>query len=409
MPASTEPMNGRVELHVHLDGSIPPATLLRTAQRRQLRLPGIDRVPTSVNDVISALHSTGAVWKWFDLVNDIIGGDEATLTDVATDFVGRQARQNVTYTEVRYDPVRPAHSRLANESVSIRRVVLAIEKGLRVGCERHGIEVYQLLCAMRGAPASQCYEVAELAASVRSGLLGGVVGLDLAGDELHYNNSRGDVEGCFTYAKSHLMLNTTVHAGEMADDEAQDVRTAIEVMHADRIGHGYAAVHDLAVLNLLVQSHVHVESCPAGHHDNLNATGMYHHLGLNFGLNTDDPAAYFQNVTLSQVDALVTTRLGFTPLDLSRAYGNARAAAFAPSAARVVAQQKQDAIQLVFLECACLFALTAAVMILAHSIRHIKRAMSLCSHVPNRTPVRDDLLIRSHSRSVGDRCETARK
>ena len=58
MPASTEPMNGRVELHVHLDGSIPPATLLRTAQRRQLRLPGIDRVPTSVNDVISALHST---------------------------------------------------------------------------------------------------------------------------------------------------------------------------------------------------------------------------------------------------------------------------------------------------------------------------------------------------------------
>ena len=106
---------------------------------------------------------------------------------MATDFVGRQARQNVTYTEVRYDPVRPAHSRLANESVSIRRAVLAIEKGLRVGCERHGIEVYQLLCAMRGAPASQCYEVAELAASVRSGLLGGVVGLDLAGDELHYN------------------------------------------------------------------------------------------------------------------------------------------------------------------------------------------------------------------------------
>ena len=161
------------------------------------------------------------------------------------------------------------------------------------------------------------------------------------------------------------MLNTTVHAGEMADDEAQDVRTAIEVMHADRIGHGYAAVHDLAVLNLLVQSNVHVES--ARQAITTTSTPLVCIItGLNFGLNTDDPAAYFQNVTLSQVDALVTTRLGFTPLDLSRAYYNARAAAFAPSAPRVVAQQKQDAIQLVFLECACLFALTAAVMILVH-------------------------------------------
>ena len=41
----------------------------------------------------------------------------------------------------------------------------------------------------------------------------------------------------------------------------------------------------------------------AGHHDNLNATGVYRATGLNFGLSTDDPAAYFANVTMPQVDA----------------------------------------------------------------------------------------------------------
>ena len=83
------------------------------------------------------------------------------------------------------------------------------------------LQVHQLLCAMRGAPGAACFEVwrppphprtlctlctplrplhpphppqvARLAAATRSGALGGVVGLDLAGDEYHFNNSVGDV------------------------------------------------------------------------------------------------------------------------------------------------------------------------------------------------------------------------
>ena len=79
-----------------------------------------------------------------------------------------------------------------------------------------------------------CYELARLAAATRSGELGGVVGMDLAGDELHYNNSAGDVEACLRYAKEELHLNTTVHAGEMAGP--QDVRSALTLMRADRDG-----------------------------------------------------------------------------------------------------------------------------------------------------------------------------
>lgn len=51
----------------------------------------------------------------------------------------------------------------------------AVERGLRAGCERHGIEVHQLLCAMRGAPGAACFDIAHLVHSMRNGRLGGVV------------------------------------------------------------------------------------------------------------------------------------------------------------------------------------------------------------------------------------------
>ena len=81
----------RVELHIHLDGSIEPAALLPIAQRRKLVLPGIDAVPTSVEDIWTALLSMHPGWRIFDLVNEIIGGEEQTLVEIAEAFVDQQA------------------------------------------------------------------------------------------------------------------------------------------------------------------------------------------------------------------------------------------------------------------------------------------------------------------------------
>jgi len=277
----------------------------------------------------------------FDLVNEIIGGEEAALSEVAEEFVRRQAERGIGYTEVRYDPVRPSSSHIGNVSISEEATIRAVEVGLRAGSERHGVEVHQLLCAMRGSPGAACFDLAQLAARVRSGKMGGVVGIDLAGDEFHYNNSVGQVIACFAYAKSTLLLNTTVHAGEMAG--AADVRLAVAEMLADRVGHGYSSVDDMGVVELLKAQRVPLEACPAGHHHNLAATGRYHALGLNFGLSTDDPAPYFANVSMVDVEALVRSQLGFTNSDLRDAHGRAFEARFAPHASRLAAliQQRQ--------------------------------------------------------------------
>lgn len=108
MPASQEQQEDlaqpglaqRVELHCHLDGSVPVAELLKISRRRNLSLPGLGgRVPDSTQDVWTAMRSMGPIWRWFDLVNEIIGGDEVTLFQVAYDFVGRQSTQHVAYSE----------------------------------------------------------------------------------------------------------------------------------------------------------------------------------------------------------------------------------------------------------------------------------------------------------------------
>jgi hypothetical protein len=74
----------------------------------------------------------------------------------------------------------------------------------------------------------------------------------------------------------------------------------------------------------------------------LNATGVYRAHQLNFGLSTDDPASYFGNVTMPQVEDLVKRRLGFTDADVAQAHRNAYRARFAPHAARIIAAARKS-------------------------------------------------------------------
>ena len=344
LAATAVAVSERVELHVHLDGSITPPTLLEVARRRALVLPALGRVPRTVADVWAALDAAPTPWARFDLVCDIVGGDAAALSLAAERFVARQAAQRVAYTEVRYDPIRFAVSHYANTSIGADAAVAAVTAGLARGVARANadgaesraraappprVRVYSLLCAMRGQPAAACARVAALAARARSAAPGGVVGLDLAGDEATYGND--EYVACVRDAKLVLGLNTTVHAGEAVRPD--DVRSAVEEMRVDRVGHAYAAAGNASLVALLRRSGVHVEACPPGAASKgvLDAIGAFARAGLSFGLNEDDPAPQFANCSMASAEALVRDELGLTDDDIAAAYASARAAAFGPT------------------------------------------------------------------------------
>jgi adenosine deaminase len=333
--ADADPMLGhRVELHIHLDGSISPETLLEVSIARNLSLPcPICGRPVTVSDINRLLESKQP-FERFDVINDIVGGDEQTLETAAENFVQMQALSGVNYTEVRYDPVRLARSQYAAQNMTAAAAVDAVRTGLLRGMASHpGVVVYQLLCAMRGMPADACVAISELAAQKKAehaGTPGAVVGMDLAGDEVAYNNSAYIT--CLRDAKLKLGLNTTVHSGEFNMLEGGDVYTAVVEMGADRIGHGYAAAGNASLTALLVERKTHLECCPmsATHHGNVGNIGILHRAGVNMGLNTDDPASMFDNGTLLTCEEIVQSQQGFSAADLRAAYAAARQAAFAP-------------------------------------------------------------------------------
>mmetsp|Transcript_26264 Transcript_26264/g.36593 ORF Transcript_26264/g.36593 Transcript_26264/m.36593 type:complete len:348 (-) Transcript_26264:219-1262(-) len=318
---------GRVELHIHLDGSVSVETLFEVAQSRKVDIPGVG-VPKSPSDIWIALKNVTSIWQRFDVVNNIIGGDPGSLTRIAEAFVARQAAQGVAYTEVRYDPVRMATSDYTGLKIDEEQAVAAITDGLQKGAHRHGVSVFSLLCAMRGKPADACFSVASLAAKMRSYEMGGVVGLDLAGDEPNFDNA--PYIECFKHAKEVLRLNTTCHAGEAV--RPHDVLTAIEDMRVDRLGHGYAATSVPEVLLALQKSGVHLETCPPGANKKgvLSSIGVFRDLGLSFGLNEDDPTDYFENCTMASTEELVKQHLNFSDGDIQKARLDAFGARFGP-------------------------------------------------------------------------------
>lgn len=315
----------RVELHVHLDGSMDSTDLFDICKNRGLELPGIG-VPQSSSDVKHFVEGFSG-WHRFDAVNEILGGDVKSIQLVAEAFVGFQAKSGVQYTEVRYDPVRLSHSKLANMSISEEDAVRAVQEGLRVGSVRHQVAVYQILCAMRGSSPQQCFNTANLALKLSSQDMGGVVGLDLAGDETDFPNAA--YIDCMRHAK-HAGLNVTVHSGEFNTTQADDVRSAVFSMHADRVGHGYAAAQDPQLLIELRQRGVHLEACPnsALRHGPwaLKAIKSFKNQVL-FGLNTDDPAPLFGNTT-AEADEAIVEGLNFSREDIHGAYEAAFRARF---------------------------------------------------------------------------------
>lgn len=322
---------------MHLDGSIDLEDLYAICRARQLQLPDGIGLPESAADVKRLLDLRPG-WHRFDVVNDIIGGDVETIRRAAEAFVGFQAHSCVGYTEVRYDPVRLARSALANASVTEEAAVRAVQEGLAAGATKYGVAAYQLLCAMRGQSPARCLQTAQLAAHMRSSDMGGVVGLDLAGDEITYPN--GQYVECFRHAKRALKLNTTVHSGEFVETTAAEVRSAVLEMEVDRVGHGYAAAKDEATMQLLKARKMHLEVCPKSSlmHGNLDSVQIFLAHGLSFGLNTDDPASFLGNTSAAEDEVIVKTKLGFTDADVSKAYAAALSVAFgAPGMHREVA------------------------------------------------------------------------
>ena len=161
---------------------------------------------------------------------------------------------------------------------------------------------------------------------------GGIVGLDLAGDEIHYPIT--NFIDVFQWAKKQG-LHVTIHAAEAGPPG--NIKDAIEKLGAERIGHGVRAREDIAIMDLLNRKQVTLEICPTS---NLQ-TGIipklgqhpllaFYRLGIPVTVNTDDPS--ISNITLTDEFLVATVNVGVPFRDLCKMVIFAAQAAFLPEA-----------------------------------------------------------------------------
>ncbi len=294
----------KAELHLHLEGAIPLPALFEL-----IRAAGGDPAVPTVEALRERLTYPDfpafiETWIWKNgflrSYDDFAFIGEAMAADLA--------RQNIRYAELFFSP-----GRFADRGLTPACLAAAIRSGFDRVPE---VALYLIADLVRDLgpdnAAVMLAEVVEVAGDA------GILGIGIGGSEHLYPP---EPFAPVYEAARKAGLRTSAHAGEAAG--AESVRSAVEVLRVDRVGHALRAEEDEAVVDLLAETGVVLELCPLS---NL-ATGVieriedhpvrrYWERGLNITVNTDDPGMFHNS--LAGEYALLMDVFGFGREDIRR-------------------------------------------------------------------------------------------
>jgi adenosine deaminase len=174
--------------------------------------------------------------------------ERAHLVRIAQELVEDWAADGVIYGEVRFAP--QLHRR---RGLALQEIVNAVHEGLQEGAQKHSVHTGLILCCLRHENPIQSLEIAKLAADNRDK----ICALDLAGDEARFPGAMH----ADAFRLAHKAgLRCTVHAGEASG--AESVREALELLGAERVGHGARAEESSEIVSFLQRRGIPLEMCP---------------------------------------------------------------------------------------------------------------------------------------------------
>lgn len=235
----------KAELHVHLDGSLRPETLLDLARASGITLPATETEGLRRHMRVDDARNLEDYLTRFDLTVSVLQTADA-LERVAYEMVEDAARDGVRYLEVRYCPSLSRH-----RGLSLDETIRAERRGLLRGEREFGVRTGIINCTLRHFDPSRSEEIAEASVRMRSE---GVVGFDIAGGEAG-RPARPHAHAFEIAARGGLGI--TVHAGEAAGPES--IAEAIFECRADRIGHGTRLFEDPELMRYVRDREIPIE------------------------------------------------------------------------------------------------------------------------------------------------------
>jgi adenosine deaminase/aminodeoxyfutalosine deaminase len=313
----------KAELHLHLEGTVEPATLVELSRRN-------DTTPLTLAEA-QALY-VYADFQAFLMAFKAVSERLQTPEDfglICYEMIRSLAAQGVVHAEVyiswgiilRFKP-----------QLAVEAVMDAIEAARLQGEREFGVTVLWLIDAVRNFGVEEAATVFRLAASLRP-KYPSIIGIGIGGDE-----ARGPAElfrELYAEAKA-AGLRLTAHAGETGGPihGPASIWSALNI-GAERIGHGLAAQHDADLLAVLAERQVPIEinvtsnvrtgSCAAVDQHPLRE---YFEGGLMVTLNSDDPPMFGSN--LLEEYLLVQREFGFSLEQMREFAANSIEASFLP-------------------------------------------------------------------------------
>jgi len=282
----------KVELHLHLEGSLEPELMFEMAQRNKIELPF---------DSIEQVREAYEFSNLQDFLDIYYQGAKVLLIeqdfyDLTWAYLKKCDRQNVVHVEPFFDP--QTHT---DRGVAIETVINGISRALADGEKQLGISSQLILCFLRHLSEAAAFDTLRQAEPYLDRIIG--VGLD--------SSEKGQPPEKFSrvFASARdLGLLTVAHAGE--EGPAEYVWTAIKDLKVSRVDHGVRSVEDPKLMTYLVESRMPLTVCPLSNtklrvFDDMSRHNILEMLeqGVCVTVNSDDPA-YFGGYMTENFDAL---------------------------------------------------------------------------------------------------------
>jgi aminodeoxyfutalosine deaminase len=290
----------KIELHVHLEGTVQPRTLLDLARRNDLPLP-----VNSVEELTALYEFTDFahfVEVWILTTNVMRTADD--FRQIVVDYAAQAAGYGAVYLEAIFSPIE----RVAR-GVRWDDLFEGYCDGAQQAREEHDIVVRLTPDSYRGADVEATEELARRCVAHKDR---GIVGLGLGGPEAGF--APQPYKRAFEIAKAGGLASVP-HAGESAG--ADSIRETMEALQADRIRHGIAAIDDADLTAELAARQIVLDVCPTSNLRTRSVTDLDSHplprliaAGVSCSLGTDDPAMFGTDLGREHQ---IASRLGVAP------------------------------------------------------------------------------------------------
>lgn len=277
----------KVELHVHLEGTIRPETLLAIAKRNGEPLPA-DTVE-GLRELYRFRDFDHFIEVWILTTNCL--RREADFRQVVVDYAAEAARHGAVYLEAIFSPIERIW-----RGVSWDEILTGYCDGAQEARELHGVEVRLAPDITRSASLDDALALVRRAAAFRER---GIVAVGLGGEEALYPNEQ--FAPAFREARA-LGLGSVPHAGEVVGPSS--VRSALDALEPDRIRHGIRAIDDPGLVRELADRGLVLDVTPISNVRTGAVSSLEDHplpqlvaAGVRCSVSTDDPAMFDTDLT----------------------------------------------------------------------------------------------------------------